>query len=184
MFKVQDLTFRITFLSLTLFIIESFRSYIWMNPLHPEFASSTRSHEQTGSSFSDNRPFALISWPTAMLQSLHPPEAGSCFLYSKLKNQRFKPLNPELMNIWTVNGYQMFKVGQFLLCRWSTILNVLPMPSRDSLRNSLPPWYCSTILLARLRPSPQPLFLLLKPGLKIFFFCWGEIPLPLSSISI
>ena len=40
----------------------------WMNLLHPEFVSSSRSREQTWPSLSSNRLCGLAPWPTAMPQ--------------------------------------------------------------------------------------------------------------------
>ncbi len=49
-----------------------------------------------------------------------------------------------------------------------TIRKVVPFPGSECRTKSSPLWYCSIMRLERLNPSPQPLFLVVKPGLKTF----------------
>jgi hypothetical protein len=46
------------------------------------------------------------------------------------------------------------------------ILKVVPLPTSLFLTKIDPWWYLAMIRLARDKPSPQPLFLVVKPGLK------------------
>ena len=55
-------------------------------------------------------------------------------------------------------------------------------PSPGALRATQirPPWYSSTIRLARVIPSPQPRCLVVNPGAKTSFISAGDIPFPWS----
>lgn len=67
---------------------------------------------------------------------------------------------------------------------YSSIRKVVPTPISDCLTNILPWWYSSMIRLASDSPRPQPLFLVVKPGLKMLLKLIFSIPLPESLISM
>ena len=47
-----------------------------------------------------------------------------------------------------------------------------------------PPWYSSTIRLAKVIPNPQPRCLVVNPGAKTSFISAGDIPFPWSLMRI
>ena len=66
----------------------------------------------------------------------------------------------------------------------SIIVKVVFSPGLEAFTKILPLWYSSIILLARDRPRPHPLFLVLYPGLNTDLNLLEGMPWPVSERSI
>ncbi len=92
---------------------------------------------------------------------------------------------PDALNSWFICFLFLFRVPNTakLFYFFKIIRKVVPFPTSEFFTLKEPLWYCSIIRFERLNPKPQPLFFVVKPGLKTFDILCILIPLPVSTTS-